>query len=741
MAAEAHRTGCEAVAGLRGLVHGVLAQEPLRGLRSAVELVAEVAGAQGAALWMLVGDDPALLAASGSLPGGGPDPATSAALVSRTLVFPTPGDGDVPVRASLPLLYADGSRGALTLFGDGELSAESFDVLADLLDALPDVCGLLWERQTLALVQGCGDILHDADLESAAQPLPPERLAHHLGRVCALVASAIGCTDVSLYLQEAAGEVFPLFATCTGPPFVPESVREGAGWTGGAIETGVPLAVPVVSDGRDCDHGAGGKRRRTGIRSVLAMPVRSGQQGWGALRCSAAADSPRSLTPADLAVLAPVAGQVAQYWSNWLHRCMISGENESWRRLAAGITAFNKLLSDRLWRGAANDDAVYETALDILRGVIPESVGATVRRFVPPPEGGPRLALARSTGMSGDRESGAYPRGGPLSMSAYRTGQQRWTTEAGVIAREAVPPGTQWLVCTPIRVSNREYGVVEVFGGTPALPPNSPQVCEIIGDQLGLYQYLQQTHDHLQEARTKLQSAVRGQAEALEDLEHQLVSPLITATNRTERVLAGGRYDSRTEAQLRAVRGLCRKASRVAMSAGVFAVLSKGNAPAPKLELMGVDDLLRLLIAAADDAQLLSNPRRNVQFTVRRDTVRELGKRLIHADRSFLEQCVGNLFDNAAKYSYVDTTVEVRGAVYGGNFGLRVTSTGLPLSPTDAERCLGRNWRGQEARTTTGEGSGLGLWIVDSLMHTMHGTVRVLPSGDETTVLLSFPLC
>jgi signal transduction histidine kinase len=265
-------------------------------------------------------------------------------------------------------------------------------------------------------------------------------------------------------------------------------------------------------------------------------------------------------------------------------------------------------------------------------------------------------------------------------------------------------------------------------------------VCEIIGDQLGLYQYLQQTHDHLQEARTKLQRAVRGQAEALEDLEHQLVSPLITATNRTERVLASGRYDSRTEAQLRAVRGLCRKASRVAMSAGVFAVLSKGHAPAPKLELMGVDDLLRLLIAAADDAQLLSNPKRNIVFTIRRDTVRELGRRLIQADRSFLEQCIGNLFDNAAKYSYVDTTVEVRGAVYGGNFGIRVTSTGLPLMPADAERCLDRNWRGVAARTSTGEGSGLGLWIVDNLMHAMQGTVRVLPEGDETTVLLSFPL-
>jgi signal transduction histidine kinase len=709
-------------------------------LQSLVELLAGVAEAQGAALWTLVGEDASLLATSGDLPIGDPDPVTAAALTSRTLAFPATSDGPVPIRGSLPFSYADGSRGALTLFGTGRLSEETFDVLADLLETLPDVCGLLWERQTLALVQGCGEILHDADLESAELPLPPERLAHHFGRVCELVGTALGCADVSLYLQEPPGQMFPLFATCTGPPSVPAVVRRGVGWTGKAIAAAAPRAVPVIADGEDRDHAGGRRRRKTGIRTLLAVPLLSGQRVWGALRCSGTADSRRNLTPTDLAVLAPVVGQLAQYWSNWLHRRMISGENESWRRLAAGITAFNKLLSDRLWRGAANDDVVYETALDIIRGVIPEAVGCTVRRFVPPQDGGPRLALARTAGVCGDHDSRTYHRGGPLAMAAYRSGQQRWTTDAPAIAAEPVPPATQWLVCTPIRVSNREYGVVEVFGATPTLPPNSPQVCEIIGDQLGLYQYLQQTHDHLQDARTKLQSAVRGQAEALEDLEHQLVGPLIIATNRTERVLAGGRYDSRSEAQLRAVRGLCRKASRVALSAGVFAVLSKGNAPVPKLELMGVDDLVRLLIAAADDAQLLSNPKRNIEFTVQRDSVRDLGRRLIQADRSFLEQCVGNLFDNAAKYSYVDTTVVARGTMFGGNFGIRVTSTGLAMTPAEAARCLERNWRGVAARTSTGEGSGLGLWIVDSLMQAMHGTVRVLPGGDETTVLLSFPL-
>ena len=71
---------------------------------------------------------------------------------------------------------------------------------------------------------------------------------------------------------------------------------------------------------------------------------------------------------------------------------------------------------------------------------------------------------------------------------------------------------------------------------------------------------------------------------------------------------------------------------------------------------------------------------------------------------------------------------------------MRVTSTGLLVDPADAKLCLRRNWRGSVARTTTGEGSGLGLWIVDHLMRSMKGAVRVQPVQDTTTVLLTFPI-
>jgi signal transduction histidine kinase len=229
----------------------------------------------------------------------------------------------------------------------------------------------------------------------------------------------------------------------------------------------------------------------------------------------------------------------------------------------------------------------------------------------------------------------------------------------------------------------------------------------------------------------------------MEDLQHQLVSPLLVAVNRTDRMLDGkgltGRVDVDTRS-VRAVRGLCRQANRVAMSAHIFAALSTGRALSARPERLGADEVIRVLIAGADDAQLLSDVRRRIRFDVDRGTVRALAPRLVEADLSFFEQCLGNLLDNAAKYSYESTSVEIRGLVVEAGFAVAVTSTGLPVTAEDAQRCLEREWRGAAAASVTGEGSGLGLWIVDNLMRSVHGTVRIEPEEDRTTVLLTFPL-
>lgn len=55
---------------------------------------------------------------------------------------------------------------------------------------------------------------------------------------------------------------------------------------------------------------------------------------------------------------------------------------------------------------------------------------------------------------------------------------------------------------------------------------------------------------------------------------------------------------------------------------------------------------------------------------------------------------------------------------------------------------LERRWRSQDAVLTTGEGSGIGLWLVDHIMKAHRGHLVIIPTRPDnvTEVKLVFPL-
>jgi signal transduction histidine kinase len=731
---------------LRQLIHVGLEQQGLRGLSALAGVVAQAAGTSGVVLWeeaKLNGSStPAVLAAwiqGGTFGHVGftpePDEVTRTALRSRTLALPanpvtslmTGRDSRNPVVAAFPVDWLDGNRGVVTFLGDGHLTDEAFDIAADLIEVLPDMCKTLRERHTLALVNACNAILSEADVASPDEPLEPDELRSYLSRICETIAEGLQLVNVSLFLQapDDPQDFYPLFAS-SEPTHDGAGIRRGEGLTATFIEHRTSKALPTTGNAHSADS------TDQEIPAVMVVSLASGNRTWGAIVCRGTCGPPFRFTDSDQSLLTPIAAQISQYWSNWLHRCEILSENRSWRSLATGITGLNKQIHDQLSGSRTQDQSVYQAAFQVIHDVLPDCDGTDVR--IPGNRDARGLAVASGYGVFRPPTSADT-----IVASAYEHGEQRIDYSA---EPDAGAPGESaaagWLVSTPIRVSGTMHGVLNAVGEHGALPPNSPEVCKIVGDQLGLYHYLRRTLTDLRKTKQKLEHTLRSQAEALEDLEHQLVSPLLGATFRTERVLQSARFDNRTEAQLRAIRGLCRKASRVAQSAGVFSVLSRGEFPRARSDYLGIDDLLRLVIGNADDAQLLINPRRHIRIDVDRESLRALNRKLLLADRTFLEQCVGNLLDNATKYSYEQNTVSVGGEIADDSFAIRVSSVGIPMKPEDVENCKKRNWRGKAARVATGEGSGLGLWIVDSLMHSMEGQLDIDADGDITNVSLRF---
>jgi signal transduction histidine kinase len=670
---------------LLDLIRAALAPERRSTIDDLVAIVAATTGSSGAVLWEapdeLCGDPTLSVLAVGSAGGGAvgrepvaADTVTARAHRRRSLALPSDEPGGAaqifgrPVAGALPIEYADGGTGVLTLLGEDELGPVAYDIAVDLLGVLPELCSAVRERQTLDLANACNTILHDADVESPDRPLTRKRLGEHLSEVCDTVSAVLACPDVSIFVQD---------------PAVPD---DGYRWLAGTgrVDLGRLAAEPAEV----LESGVGPRGR-----PLMEVRLISGERVNGLLRCAGSSGPPHHFTASDIAVVRLVAAQLSRYWRGWLRRRADGVENETWRGLADGMTSFNQVLAEKLRAAPAEAglaEHLNEMALTILRDIVPGATGA-------------RVALT-------DRIPTAAPDRGP-----------------------------GWHLQTPIAVGDRLYGVLE-GDGLGAEPANSAQVYKIIADQIGLHRHLHDTLTALHRAKRDLEAAVRSEAEAMEDLKHQLVSPLRTAANRTEKVLSSQRFDHRAELQLKAIRGLCRKASRVAMSAGVFSALSKGERPVPRLETYGSEDVLKLLIAAAADAEVLGDPSRKIAFEVDRASVGVLHRRLVAVDSSFLQQCIGNVLDNAAKYSYDDTRVLIELVARRPGVAVAVTSTGIPMSAADIAHCRDRNWRGDDARYTTGEGAGLGLWIVDHLMRAVHGRLDITAVADRTTVRLGLPV-
>lgn len=111
---------------------------------------------------------------------------------------------------------------------------------------------------------------------------------------------------------------------------------------------------------------------------------------------------------------------------------------------------------------------------------------------------------------------------------------------------------------------------------------------------------------------------------------------------------------------------------------------------------------------------------------------------LIHAQ--LLEQAVGNLLDNAIKYSPEESRITVTGALSQDVVEIRVTDQGPGIERQHWNRIFERFYRVDQARSRAMGGTGLGLAIVKHIALAHHGSVTVdsIP-GQGSTFMLRLP--
>jgi two-component system, OmpR family, phosphate regulon sensor histidine kinase PhoR len=95
----------------------------------------------------------------------------------------------------------------------------------------------------------------------------------------------------------------------------------------------------------------------------------------------------------------------------------------------------------------------------------------------------------------------------------------------------------------------------------------------------------------------------------------------------------------------------------------------------------------------------------------------------IATDRPKLAQALGNLLDNAAKFSPPGTAIDVHAEVTGGEVVLSVRDRGPGISPEHWSRVFERFYKVDRARPREAGGFGLGLAITKHLVQVLGGRI------------------
>jgi signal transduction histidine kinase len=268
------------------------------------------------------------------------------------------------------------------------------------------------------------------------------------------------------------------------------------------------------------------------------------------------------------------------------------------------------------------------------------------------------------------------------------------------------------------------------------------RVIELLGRQLGLYLFLADRLRDLRSTQKALSEALEAERETFENLVHQLKTPIYLSVRRSTRIAANARnrsFDLLSEAV--ALRADCRRSERVVGNVALFADVARGEKIGVHRSPLTLKYLIPYLHELVNEHALLVNPEHRITFVVDEPSFSLLDQVLVQVDLHLLDQMLGNLFDNAVKYSFRQSQIVIKGGPtrHQQFFYIGVTNRGVPIAPEEARRLAERGSRSDRALNK--EGSGLGLYLVRQMLDAHGGTLEIQPTNSNgvTEVRLLLP--
>jgi two-component system phosphate regulon sensor histidine kinase PhoR len=243
---------------------------------------------------------------------------------------------------------------------------------------------------------------------------------------------------------------------------------------------------------------------------------------------------------------------------------------------------------------------------------------------------------------------------------------------------------------------------------------------------------LQTTVEQLQREHAELEKLERIRKDFVINVSHELRTPLASIQGYTETLLDGAIEDP--EHNLRFLGIIRHNAERLARLTSDLLTLSRVEQKRQRFEFEphAVNDLVH---DALDLVRIIA-AKKNIE--VREELAPE--RTLVFADAEAVSQILGNLVDNAIKYTPEGGNITVGARPDGDFVEFRVADTGIGIPHEDLPRLFERFYRVDKARSREMGGTGLGLSIVKHLVLAHKGVTWVeSETGRGTTFFFTLP--
>jgi PAS domain S-box-containing protein len=498
--------------------------------------------------------------------------------------------------------------------------------------------------------------------------------------------------------------------------------RRGAGLPGRIWLTGEPAWIEDVA--RDEHLPRTAVAESAGLRSAFGFPIAAGGRVLGVLEFFSVEERPRDVPLLEL--MATLGAQMGLFVQRRLadeeRSRLLDVERAVREQAQAATTELRRLqaITDAALASLTVDDLLREL-LARVRTVLGVDTAAV---FMLDPER-ELLVMRAADGL----ESGVTSE--PIPMGRGLVGRVALATGAAVVSEDVeqvalVSPflerrGIRALLATPLVVAGRTTGVIRVGSRQPrAFGDDDGRLLQLVADRVAMAIDNAHLYEAERDARTEAEAASRAKDEFVAMLAHELRNPLAPIRAAIDVVGRLGVGDATVRRACEIVERQVAHLARLLDDLLDVARITRG-----KIELVKTSVDLR---AAVDEALEATRPLLTAK--AHRLTVQTGTEPLcVQGDRTRLVQIIGNLLNNAVKYTPTGGAIDVRAAIEDGAVTLRVRDTGVGIPAGMLDRVFDLFAQIDPSVARTEGGLGIGLTLVRSLVELHGGTVAAASEG------------